>query len=105
MPVWLCWVAVLLLSLFLAIYPAVATGLAWRFGRGDVFRFTLFFAAAWLLTEWLRGYLLPGFAWNPLGAVGTPLVPVAQSACWIGVLGLPGTAILDAGLPLVRANR
>src|SRR3546814_12649911 len=28
MPVWLGWVAVLLLSLFLAIYPAVATGLA-----------------------------------------------------------------------------
>src|SRR3546814_6847432 len=27
MPVWLGWVAVLLLSLFLAIYPAVATGL------------------------------------------------------------------------------
>src|SRR3546814_7286236 len=54
MPVWLGWVAVLLLSLFLAIYPAVATGLAWRFGRGDVFRFTLLFAAAWMLTEWLR---------------------------------------------------
>src|SRR3546814_11174060 len=48
MPVWLGWVAVLLLSLFLAIYPAVATGLAWRFGRGDVFRFTLWFAAAWM---------------------------------------------------------
>src|SRR3546814_1114763 len=80
MPVWLGWVAVLLLSLFLAIYPAVATGLAWRFGRGDVFRFTLLFAAAWMLTEWLRGYLFTGFAWNPLGAVWTPLLPVAQSA-------------------------
>src|SRR3546814_15179354 len=105
MPVWLGWVAVLLLSLFLAIYPAVATGLAWRFGRGDVFRFTLLFAAAWMLTEWLRGYLFTGFAWNPLGAVWTPLLPVAQSARWIGALGLSGLAILAAGLPMLLADR
>src|SRR5215213_4127999 len=31
MPAWLGWVAVVLLSLFLAVYPAVAAGLAWRF--------------------------------------------------------------------------
>ena len=105
MPVWLGWVAVLLLSLFLAIYPAVATGLAWRFGRGNAFRFTLLFAAAWMLTEWLRGYLFTGFAWNPLGAVWTPLLPVAQSARWIGALGLSGLAILAAGLPMLLANR
>ena len=33
MPAWLGWVAVLLLSVYLAIYPALAAGLAWRFGR------------------------------------------------------------------------
>src|SRR6476469_11263963 len=32
MPPWLGWVAVALLSLYLAIYPSMATGLAWRFG-------------------------------------------------------------------------
>ena len=32
MPAWLGWVAVVLLSLYLAIYPALAAGLAWRFG-------------------------------------------------------------------------
>src|SRR5881227_1085245 len=31
MPAWLGWVAVVLLSLYLAIYPALASGLAWRF--------------------------------------------------------------------------
>jgi apolipoprotein N-acyltransferase len=31
MPAWLGWVAVVLLSLYLAVYPALATGLAWRF--------------------------------------------------------------------------
>ena len=35
MPAWLGWVAVVLLSLYLAVYPAIATGLAWRFGRDD----------------------------------------------------------------------
>src|SRR5688572_22724215 len=33
MPAWLGWVAVVLLSLYLAIYPAAAAGLAWRWGR------------------------------------------------------------------------
>ncbi len=32
MPVWLGWVAVVLLSLYLAVYPAMAAGLAWRWG-------------------------------------------------------------------------
>ena len=35
MPPWLGWVAVVLVSLYLAIYPALAAGLAWRFGRHD----------------------------------------------------------------------
>ena len=33
MPAWLGWVAVVLLSLYLAVYPALAAGLAWRFGH------------------------------------------------------------------------
>src|SRR5688572_23348967 len=42
MPTWLGWVAIVLLSLYLAVYPAVAAGLAWRWspvpprnGAGD----------------------------------------------------------------------
>jgi apolipoprotein N-acyltransferase len=34
MPHWLGWIAVVLLSLYLAVYPAMATGLAWRWGSG-----------------------------------------------------------------------
>jgi apolipoprotein N-acyltransferase len=33
MPAWLGWIAVVLLSFYLAVYPAMATGLAWRWGR------------------------------------------------------------------------
>jgi apolipoprotein N-acyltransferase len=32
MPAWLGWVAVVLLSLYLAVYPAIAAGLDWRVG-------------------------------------------------------------------------
>jgi apolipoprotein N-acyltransferase len=33
MPHWLGWVAVVLLSFYIAVYPAMAAGLAWRWGR------------------------------------------------------------------------
>ena len=33
MPAWLGWIAVVLVSLYLAVYPAIAAGLAWRFGK------------------------------------------------------------------------
>ncbi len=33
MPAWLGWIAVVLLSFYLAVYPAMATGLAWRWGQ------------------------------------------------------------------------
>src|SRR5665213_2492888 len=35
MPAWLGWVAVILLSLYLSLFPAVAAGIAWRWGRGN----------------------------------------------------------------------
>src|SRR3712207_537678 len=52
MPAWLGWVAVVLLSLYLAIYPAVAAGLAWRWAGGDRLRLVLLFAAAWIVAEY-----------------------------------------------------
>ena len=132
MPHWLGWIAVLLLSLYLAVFPAVAAGLAWRWGihsltppnrhsresgnpasssdgerqrdsrfRGNDGVFVLIFAAAWIVTEWLRATLFTGFAWNPLGVVtvGTPAGGLAR---WIGTYGLSGLVILIAGIRLPR---
>src|SRR3954463_8711371 len=67
MPAWLGWVAVVLLSLYLPIYPAVAAGLAWRWGRANRTALVLLLAAAWIVTEWLRATMFTGFAWNPIG--------------------------------------
>ena len=104
MPAWLGWIAVVLLSLYLAVYPAAAAGLAWRWGRPDPLRLVLVFAAAWIATEWLRATLFTGFAWNP---IGVSLLPTSLSwlATWVGTYGLSGVAILVAGVLLLAARR
>jgi len=94
MPHWLGWIAVVLLSLYLAVYPAAATGLAWRWGRPSLIPLSFIFAAAWLVTEWLRATIFTGFAWNPLGVT---FVGVASIARWIGTYGLSAIVIISAG--------
>src|SRR5437764_8929035 len=61
MPAWLGWVAVVLLSLYLAFYPALATGLAWRFGSENRLALVLVLGGAWAIPERLRGPLFTGF--------------------------------------------
>ena len=105
MPASLGYVAVVLLSLYLAVYPAAAAGLAWRWGRRDDLRLVLVFAAAWIVTEWLRATLFTGFAWNPLG-VALVDTPAACSARLVGTYGLSGiAAILGGGLLLLQRRR
>jgi apolipoprotein N-acyltransferase len=96
MPAWLGWVAVVLLSLYLAIYPALATGLAWRFGRHNRLALLLVLAGAWTVTEWLRGTMFTGFPWNPAAAVLVPTPLIAISPL-IGTYALSGLVVLLGG--------
>src|SRR5437763_14792070 len=64
MPPWLGWVAVVLLSLYLAIYPALATGLAWKFGRHNRVVLVTVLGGTWAISEWLRGKIFTGFPCN-----------------------------------------
>jgi apolipoprotein N-acyltransferase len=104
MPAWLGWVSVVLLSLYLAIYPAMAAGLAWRYARKDWLALVFLFAAAWIVTEWLRATMFTGFAWNP---VGVSLLPTAAArlATIVGTYGLSGLAVLMAGALLLIFER
>ncbi len=104
MPAWLGWVAVVLLSLYLAIYPAAAAGLAWRWGRRNRHALVLILAAAWLVTEWLRASLFTGFAWNPIGVV---LIDswVRWAAFVVGTYGLSAILVLLAGACWLLALR
>src|ERR671917_318176 len=91
-------------SLALAVYPAAAAGLAWRRGRGNDLRLVLVFAAAWIVTEWLRATLFTGFAWNPAGVVLLP-TGAARMATLVGTYGLSGVTMLVAGILLLLAKR
>jgi len=96
MPAWLGWVAVVLLSVYLAIYSAIAAGLAWRFGRDDRVVLVTVFGGAWAITEWLRGTIFTGFPWNPAAAAlaPTPLIGVTPL---IGTYGMSGLVVLLGG--------
>ena len=96
MPAWLGWIAVVLLSLYLAIYPAMAAGLAWRLGRRDRLVLLMVFAGAWTITEWLRGTMFTGFPWNPAAAVLVP-TPLLGIAPLIGTYALSGLVVLLGG--------
>ncbi|MBV8741675.1 MAG: apolipoprotein N-acyltransferase, partial [Sinobacteraceae bacterium] len=98
MPAWLGWVAVILLSLYLSIFVALAVGLARICARRAPLAFVLWFAASWILTEWLRATLLTGFAWNPLAVIWVPLPWLAACAAGIGTYALSGLTVLLAGL-------
>ena len=110
MPAWLGWIAVGLLSLYLAVYPALAAWGAWRIGRlwngapaGATLSFLLAFASLWTLTEWLRSWVFTGFAWNPLGVVTVPYL--SQPAHWIGTYGLSALVMLVGAVLLLIAMR
>lgn len=85
MPAALGWAAVPLLSLYLAVFPAIATGAAKAAApRAPLAGFAPMLGAAWILGEWLRSWVFTGYAWAPL------------SLMLIGPFERPGAA---AGLP------
>ena len=104
MPAWLGWIAVVLVSLYLAIYPAMAAGLAWRFGSGNRVALVLALAGGWTVTEWLRATMFTGFAWNPMGVT---LVDVGyiDLATMIGTYGLSAIAVILGGALYLLAHR
>ncbi|MEO5866731.1 MAG: apolipoprotein N-acyltransferase [Sphingomonas sp.] len=101
MPHWLGYLAVVLLAGYLAVYPALAAALAWRFRRGGTpdAGYVLIFAAAWIATEWLRGTMFTGYPWDPLGVIWVPTA-LARIATLTGSYALSGMTILLAGLLL-----
>jgi len=97
MPAWLGWVALVLLSLYLAVYPALATGLAFRFKDQRPVALVLALAGAWPITEWLRGTMFTGFPWNPIGVTLVD-TDVLNAATVIGTYGLTILVVFAGGV-------
>ncbi|WP_010162078.1 MULTISPECIES: apolipoprotein N-acyltransferase [unclassified Sphingomonas] len=105
MPHALGFFAPILLSLYLAIFPMAAAGVAWRLRKPALdASYVLIFATVWIATEYLRGTLLTGYPWNPLSEIWLP-TPVAASGAWLGTYALSGIAVLTAGAVLLAARR
>ena len=106
MPAALGWVAVPLLSLYLAIYPAVAAGLARALvANRSLASFAPLIGASWIVSEWLRSWVFTGYAWAPLslmllGPSDRPglamALPVVGSYALSGVLVTIAAALLAA---------
>jgi apolipoprotein N-acyltransferase len=108
MPAWLGMVAVVLIALYLALFPAFAALAAWlavrpdrREGATGFAALVLAFAATWIVFEWTRAWLFTGFATNPLGSAllgGFDSAGLGIVAPWIGTYGLSGLLVVLAGI-------
>lgn len=113
MPKWLGWIAVVVLALYLAVYPLLAALGAWLVARrkdpADPRRMPIVyaFAGCWIVAEWLRSWVFTGYAWNPLGMValgGFSRPGLAMLAPWTGTYGLSGAVAVLAGYWLRAAH-
>lgn len=100
MPEFLGWLAVPLLCVYLAWYPALAALAAHRLaGRRPLWAFGFVLAGAWVLTEWARGWVFTGYPWPPLGLMllGTwDSAGIARLLPWMGTYALSGLIMLFA---------
>jgi apolipoprotein N-acyltransferase len=110
MPAVLGWVAVPLLSLYLALYPALAAlGARALAGRGRSWTLALAFAGCWTVSELMRAQVFTGYAWNPfamvlLGPFDRP--GLAALSPWMGTYALSGLAVfLAAALAALARER
>ena len=110
MPPVLGYGAVVALALYLAVYPMIAAGVAWRLASPRAVSdpssrvgapFVLVFAAAWIVAEWLRATMFTGYAWSPLGTAWLPVIGIARTAAWVGTYALSGVMIVAAGALLL----
>ncbi|MFT4065134.1 apolipoprotein N-acyltransferase [Paraburkholderia sp.] len=122
MPAPLAGAALVLFSLYLAVYPALAAGV-WSFCAGHAhngaaddrqpfspsWHGALAFASAWAIGEWLRGTVFTGFPWLSIGYAQVD-GPFAGFAPVVGVYGvgwmlaLAAALIVQALLPLMPSR-
>ncbi len=89
---------IVLFCAYLALFPAAATALFVRLRQGGPFPQAALFAGAWVLAEWLRGWLFTGFPWLAVGYSQTPPSPLAGFLPVIGVFGVGGLVAFAAAL-------
>lgn len=99
MPAVLAVLAVMGLAGFLGLYPALIGWCAKRLaGQSRAALLLAALPAAWLIGEWLRGWLLTGFPWAAIGYSQIPDGPLAGFAPLLGIYGVSGILAWFAGV-------
>ena len=88
LPVIVAVIVAALLALYMATYIAVTCAIGALLIRRFGLRGVCLVPLAWVATEYLRGIVLGGFPWIPLGNTMITLLPIAQLASAFGVYGL-----------------
>ena len=92
---WVAWPVFGLLMCYLAVYPAIWSGLTgyWTAGRSRP-PSSLALAGTWTLLEWTRGHALSGFPWGYLAYTLEPVPSMIQTAEIWGPYGLTFLIVL-----------
>jgi apolipoprotein N-acyltransferase len=95
---WLVPFAVSGLGVGLGIFLGAATFAVHLSRAGGIGR-VLMLAAAWTILEWVRGWILTGFPWNPIGNAWAFDAGPMQLAAVTGVFGLTLITVAAAAMP------
>ena len=100
LPVWLSLIGMGLLATYLALFAAAAMAfgiyLQRRWRLSAALSLLLVLPAAWVLSEWLRGWVLTGFPWLVSGYAHT-VSPLAGYAALLGVIGVGWISAVVSG--------
>lgn len=96
---WMAPFAAALLPAGVAVFWAAPLALYRRFAPAGLGR-VLVFPGLFVLFEWLRGHVLTGFPWNPVGATWAAGSPMSQTAAVVGVYGLSLLTLIGLCAPL-----
>ena len=98
MPLLLAALATFLFCAYLALFPAMAGWIVAKSSRQPMFKLILLGPAAFVATEWLRGWLFTGFPWLAIGYTQAPGGWLAGFAPVGGVYAVSWLLAISAGL-------
>lgn len=95
---------IFLLCCYLSLYVALAVYVVNRFlPTNPVSRLLLFYPSAWIVFEWLQGYIMTGFSWMQLGYTQIDF-PLSGFAPILGNHAVGGLVVLCAGSLVLLFN-
>jgi apolipoprotein N-acyltransferase len=105
LPVFVAVIVAGLLALYMAAYIAVFGAITAILIRRFQFAGMWLAPAVWVSMEYLRGILIGGFPWIPLGNTMVTFLPIAQLASVVGVQGLSlFVALLNVGFAVAAIS-